>query len=150
MATRNVTTMLDYNGHPFVVRVLALLGGAGMTTAPMLGWTITSNLAGRPVRESGLDTGFGIVVLASGIATILIGVFPRFLPLAILTGLVGGAAAGLYLVESIPLKTEYFPGGFIREFDRGLVLALGSAAITGASGIAALAVASAVNAQPRE
>jgi hypothetical protein len=139
--------MLEYKDHPLAVRALALLGGSGMTFAPLLNWSIMWDFVGRPHRESGLASGFGAVVLAAGIGTLLITALPRYLPLAILTGLVGGAAAGLYLLDVLPLR--FIPDG-ATEPRAGLVLALGSAAITGAAGITSLAVATAVRARCSE
>jgi hypothetical protein len=140
----SVTTMLEYKDHPLAVRALALLGGCGMTVAPLLSWSITWDIAGRPHREAGLASGFGVVVLAVGIGTLLITAVPRYLPLAILTGLIGGAAAGLYLIDVLAFRL--IPDG-ATEARAGLALALGSAAITGAAGITSLAVATAVSAR---
>jgi hypothetical protein len=139
--------VLRYDNHPTALRLLAALGGAGMTIAPALAWAVMWNFAGRPVREAGLESEFGVVVLVVGLMTLVTAGLPHLLPLNIVTGLIGGAAAGLYLVDVLAFR---FVPDSATEVELGLVLALGSAAVTGAAGIAALAVAAAVSVRPGE
>jgi hypothetical protein len=132
--------VLRYDEHPTAIRLLALLGGLGMTVGAFLAWSITYDFVGKPYREIGVSTSLGIIALIAGIATLVFVAVPRLLPLAIATGLVGGAAAGLYMIDALPLNLP----DAATQLGLGLIGTLGCAALTGAAGIAALSVAAAV------
>ncbi|MPZ71192.1 MAG: hypothetical protein GEU71_16945 [Actinobacteria bacterium] len=137
--------MLSYERQPGVVRALLLFGGLGMAVAPFLNWWVGFDLStSEGLSGSGLGSASGNLVLIAGAATVLIALIPRFAPLGILTGLFGGAIGVLHLLAVMPWLTVIdFTGS---GPDRGIVMALGGAALTMSGGIVGLSVAAAAQA----
>ena len=117
-----------------------------MSVGSLLEWRVVYGFTGRPEMVSGLERTTGIVVLILGLGTLAAAALPRLAVAGILTGLAAGALTGLELIDVLSLPPI---ADAAEQVGIGLVMALGGAAIAGAGGICALAVAVAVSA-PRD
>jgi hypothetical protein len=136
-------SVLNYDDQPMFVRFLVGFGGVCMFIGPLFRWTIMYDFAGRPHVERGLDSPVGWAVMVLGAFTLWLAVVPRLMPLAIASALIGGALSGLELISALPFV-------FIPDMSTQVILALigtvGGAAVAGAGGITATAIALAVHA----
>jgi hypothetical protein len=134
--------VLGYDSQPLVVRALGALGGICMSIGPLLDWRLSCGVAGCEATR-GIESVTGWIAVLLGLATVAFGVAGRLAPLCILTGLAGGAIAGLELIDVLN-----YPVGadLLEQVKIGLVITLGGAAVAGAGGIAGLSVAAAVEA----
>ena len=133
-----------YDRQPLLVRLLLAVAGVALVAGTLLEWRVTYGFTGRPEMVTGLERASGIVVLIMGLATLAAAAWERAAAAGILTGLAAGALTGLELIDVLALPAI---ADSVQEVGIGLVISLGGAAIAGAGGICALAVAASVAAR---
>jgi hypothetical protein len=92
-----------------------------MSVGPLLDWRISCGVAGCEGTR-GVDSAIGWIVVLIGLASVEFGVAGRMAPRCVLTGLTGGAVAGLELIEILN-----YPVGadLLEQVKIGLVITLG-------------------------
>ena len=139
--------MLEYDDHPGFIRLLAIVGGTAMVIGPLLKWAIAPELLpSESAVQRGIESVEGWVAVLCGLATIAFGIRVRLVPLAIVTGLIGGALASRSLLNYLSVVYVIPYTEITERPNLGLILSMSGAALAGAAGVAGLLVASAVRA----